>query len=223
VPFCQPEDEQATARRAALRDYEHVQLLCEARDAELGGEAQRVSLGVASWDAVLGDPDYGEPAGGAPWGALLGGQDYVEHQGAAPRGAVLGPRDDQNDSGALLPQEYSRGVSYVHAGLHARAGCAEGSAAVCGVVCLHDQGAVLHLEAFEEARSQGDVNWLRRQGTCSVRQRVRKSSGGHAGLAAMSTPWALYSEEGVVALRDLHPEASPSGSSDSECTQEGCD
>ena len=45
------------------------------------------------------------------------------------------------------------------------------------------------------------------------------------GVYGLSTspPWALYSEEGVVALSDLHPEASPSGSSDSECTPEGCD
>ena len=85
---------------AALEDHEHVQLLCEAWDAELGDEAQRAPLGVASRDAVLGGPDYVEPAGGAPWGALLGGNGYVEHLGAAPRGAVLGPRDDQNGSGA---------------------------------------------------------------------------------------------------------------------------
>ena len=92
---------------AALVDPEHVQLLCEAWDAELGDEAQRAPLGVASRDAVLGGPDYVEPAGGAPWGALLGGQDYVEHLGAAPRGAVLGSLDDQNGSGEWLPPKYS--------------------------------------------------------------------------------------------------------------------
>ena len=92
---------------AAVGDHEHVQLLCEAWDAELGDEAQRAPLGVASRDAVLGGPDYVEPAGGAPWGALLGGQDYVEHLGAAPRGAVLGSLDDQNGSGEWLPPKYS--------------------------------------------------------------------------------------------------------------------